>query len=423
MTTGNRPPTVRADGRGPNDLRPVTFTLGVQKWAEGSCRINVGDTEVLCAATIVDRVPPHLRGKGTGWVTAEYSMLPRATAERTDRESVKGRIGGRTHEIQRLIGRSLRGVVDLAKLGERTITVDCDVLQADGGTRTASITGAYVALSIATAKLIKAGDYRFPSPISALGVLKKLEEGEQRLSRFAVIEGWTRWDIAASLARVPDLHLRDSNEALALMDDTSAIRDLDSQATNLEGYLFPATYSYPEDTKSAAVIAGMVKRFRQEWTPERADKARALGMTPRQIVIIASLIETEAKLKEERPVIASVIYNRLHKNIALGIDSTIVYASKLAGKWRDNGKVYKSDVDRRSPYNTRLFSGLPPGPVGSPGESSIDAALNPAQTDYLYYVREPSRDDGAHNFYSKGADFDKGVRALREWERTRGAQN
>jgi ribonuclease PH len=127
----------------------VTFTLGVQKWAEGSCRIKVGDTEVLCAATIVDRVPPHLRGKGTGWVTAEYSMLPRATAERTDRESVKGRIGGRTHEIQRLIGRSLRGVVDLAKLGERTITVDCDVLQADGGTRTASITGGYVALAAA----------------------------------------------------------------------------------------------------------------------------------------------------------------------------------------------------------------------------------------------------------------------------------
>jgi ribonuclease PH len=104
---------------------------------------------VLCAATIADRVPPHLRGKGTGWVTAEYSMLPRATAERSDRESAKGRIGGRTHEIQRLIGRSLRGVVDLTRLGERTITVDCDVLQADGGTRTASITGGYVALAAA----------------------------------------------------------------------------------------------------------------------------------------------------------------------------------------------------------------------------------------------------------------------------------
>jgi ribonuclease PH len=149
MTIGNRPPTVRADGRAPSDLRPISFTLGVQKWAEGSCRIRVGDTEVLCAATISDRVPPHLRGKGTGWITAEYSMLPRATAERTDRESVRGKIGGRTHEIQRLIGRSLRDAVDLTRLGERTITVDCDVLQADGGTRTASITGGYVALAAA----------------------------------------------------------------------------------------------------------------------------------------------------------------------------------------------------------------------------------------------------------------------------------
>jgi ribonuclease PH len=148
VTIGNRP-VVRADGRAPTQLRPVTLTLGVLKWAEGSCRISMGDTEVLCAATIADRVPPHLRGKGTGWVTAEYAMLPRATAERTERESSRGRIGGRTHEIQRLIGRSLRGVVDLARLGERTVTVDCDVLQADGGTRTASITGGYVALAAA----------------------------------------------------------------------------------------------------------------------------------------------------------------------------------------------------------------------------------------------------------------------------------
>ena len=256
-----------------------------------------------------------------------------------------------------------------------------------------------------SAKLIKAGEYRFPSPITPLGVLKKLEEGEQRLSRFTVIEGWTRWDIADSLSHVDELHLRDSNEALGLMDETSAIHDLDPAATNLEGYLFPATYSYPVDTKPAAVIAGMVKRFRQEWTPERAERARALHMSPRQIVIVASLIETEAKLKEERPLIASVIYNRLNRGIALGIDSTIVYASKLAGKWRNDGRVYLSDVNRRSPYNTRMFVGLPPGPVGAPGESSIDAALNPARTDYLYYVREPSKDDGAHNFYSKEADF------------------
>jgi ribonuclease PH len=148
MTIGAAP-AQRSNGRLPGDLRPVTLTLGVQKWAEGSCLIKLGGTEVICAATIEDKIPPHLRGKGTGWVTAEYSMLPRATSERSVRESAKGRLGGRTHEIQRLVGRSLRGVIDMAKLGERTITIDCDVINADGGTRTASITGGWVALAAA----------------------------------------------------------------------------------------------------------------------------------------------------------------------------------------------------------------------------------------------------------------------------------
>ena len=137
----------RVDGRQTNQLRPVKIVPDYLKFAEGSALIRVGDTRVLCAATLEDRVPGWLRGKGTGWVTAEYSMLPRAGAERTPREASTGRIGGRTHEIQRLIGRSLRAVVNLGGLGERTLTLDCDVLQADGGTRTASITGAYVALA------------------------------------------------------------------------------------------------------------------------------------------------------------------------------------------------------------------------------------------------------------------------------------
>jgi len=168
MTIGNRPGPERSGGRGPNEMRPVSFTLGVQKWAEGSCVVRFGDTEVLCAATIADRVPPHLRGKGSGWVTAEYSMLPRATKERSDRESARGKVGGRTHEIQRLIGRSLRGVVDLTRLGERTITVDCDVLQADGGTRTASVTGGYVAM--AAAMITYGMDRHLISKIAAVSV-------------------------------------------------------------------------------------------------------------------------------------------------------------------------------------------------------------------------------------------------------------
>jgi ribonuclease PH len=143
----------RADGRSPGQLRLVRFSLDAQKWADGSCIIEMGDTRVLCAASVEDRVPPHLRGKGLGWVTAEYSMLPRATSERTQREVVRGRQGGRTMEIQRLIGRALRGVVDNSKIGDRTITIDCDVLQADGGTRTASITGGYIALVLALRKI------------------------------------------------------------------------------------------------------------------------------------------------------------------------------------------------------------------------------------------------------------------------------
>lgn len=143
----------RADGRLPHQLREVVITRGYLKHAEGSVLIEVGDTKVLCAASVEDKVPTFLRGQGMGWITAEYSMLPRATEIRNPRESSRGRIGGRTHEIQRLIGRALRSVVDLTALGERTIWIDCDVIQADGGTRTSSITGAYVAMVDALSKL------------------------------------------------------------------------------------------------------------------------------------------------------------------------------------------------------------------------------------------------------------------------------
>ncbi|GAA4185990.1 ribonuclease PH [Gryllotalpicola kribbensis] len=143
--------TLRADGRTPGQLRPVTIERGWSKQAEGSALISFGDTKVLCTASFTNGVPRWMTGQGKGWVTAEYSMLPRATNSRSDREAVKGRVGGRTHEISRLIGRSLRAVVDFKALGENTIVLDCDVLQADGGTRTASITGAYVALADALA--------------------------------------------------------------------------------------------------------------------------------------------------------------------------------------------------------------------------------------------------------------------------------
>ncbi|MBO0440223.1 ribonuclease PH [Enterococcus sp. DIV0869a] len=149
---------MRHDGRQAKELRKITIETNVYKHPEGSVVISFGDTKVICSATVEEKVPPFLRGEGTGWVTAEYSMLPRATNTRNIRESAKGKLTGRTMEIQRLIGRSLRAVIDLKKLGERSIVVDCDVVQADGGTRTASITGAFVAMKIAVDKMLKKGD-------------------------------------------------------------------------------------------------------------------------------------------------------------------------------------------------------------------------------------------------------------------------
>jgi ribonuclease PH len=173
----------RPDGRANDQLRPVTVTRNWQAYAEGSALVEFGATKVLCAASVQQGVPRWRKGSGLGWVTAEYSMLPRATLTRNDRESVKGRIGGRTHEISRLIGRSLRAAIDLSALGENSIAIDCDVLQADGGTRTAAITGAYVALADAVAWLggrdALAGSQPLVTSISAVSV--GVIDGEPRL--------------------------------------------------------------------------------------------------------------------------------------------------------------------------------------------------------------------------------------------------
>lgn len=172
----------RPDGRRPNELRPLTMERGFAKYAEGSCLITFGETKVLCTASVEDKVPPFLKGQGQGWVTAEYSMLPRATHTRTPRDSSQGKPNGRTIEIQRLVGRSLRSVVDMHGLGERTIWLDCDVLQADGGTRTASISGAFVAMvealvKLKSEKLIKTLPFQEWVAAISVGVVS----GEERL--------------------------------------------------------------------------------------------------------------------------------------------------------------------------------------------------------------------------------------------------
>jgi ribonuclease PH len=173
----------RPDGRKADELRPVTITRAWQRYPEGSALVAFGETRVLCAASVTEGVPRWRKGSGLGWVTAEYSMLPRATHTRSDRESVRGRIGGRTHEISRLIGRSLRAAIDLEALGENTVAIDCDVLQADGGTRTASVTGAYVALADAVEWLRGRKALASPRPLrtSVAAVSVGVVDGEPRL--------------------------------------------------------------------------------------------------------------------------------------------------------------------------------------------------------------------------------------------------
>jgi ribonuclease PH len=172
----------RPDGRPLDSSRPIFFQRGIAKHAEGSCLVSVGDTKVHCTASVEEKVPPFLKGLGKGWLTAEYAMLPRATHTRSQRDSSGGKPNGRSIEIQRLIGRSLRSIVDLTSLGERTIFIDCDVLQADGGTRTASISGAFVALAEALVKLKQSGsiaDFPFREWVSAVSV--GVVDGEERL--------------------------------------------------------------------------------------------------------------------------------------------------------------------------------------------------------------------------------------------------
>ena len=267
--------------------------------------------------------------------------------------------------------------------------------------------------------LIQAGDYQFPSPISPIGVLNLLKTGGLVPFKFTIIEGWTRWDIAHAIAAMPALKMPKAQNAFALMNDTSSIKDLDPKATNLEGYLFPDTYAVHSTTTAKDIVEASVKRFHEVWKEHLAAPSKERGLTPHQVVTTASIIETEAKLPKERPIVASVIYNRLRQKINLSVDCTVIYASKLAGKWKNDGKVYLSDVNRDSPYNTRKVIGLPPGPVGSPGLASMEATLHPASTNYIYYVRDPNKNDGTHNFYVSAADFEKGVQALRNWEARR----
>lgn len=261
---------------------------------------------------------------------------------------------------------------------------------------------------------IQAGEFQFDSPITPLQVLKELEKGEDRTSKLTIPEGFTRFDIAKRIAdRFPQTPPMDEKEALALMNDTTLIKDINPTAKNLEGYMYPSTYNFPRGTTAQTIIKTTVEQFKKIWKSEYTLKAQQMGKTPEQIVTIASLIETESKTENERPIVASVIYNRLNKGIALGIDQSAVYVAKMENRW--DGTIYKSTVEVDSPYNTRKYAGLPPGPISSVSESAIKAALNPAQTDYIYYVLNVDKNDGTHNFYSSAGEFEKGKAAYQIW--------
>jgi UPF0755 protein len=268
--------------------------------------------------------------------------------------------------------------------------------------------------SFGDASKIQAGEYQFASPITPLEVLKEMEKGEERTVKLTIPEGFTRFDIAKRLAeKFPGTPPMDEKAILTLMDDVSLIKDFDPQAKNLEGYLFPSTYSFPKETTPKQIIKAMVEQFKKAWRPEWNERARALGRTPHEIVTIASLIETESPHEAERPIVASVIYNRIAKNIPLGIDQTAVYIAKMQNRW--DGTIHKSDLEVDSPYNTRRFGGIPPGAISSVSESSLKAALNPAQTDYIFYVLDVSKTDGSSLFFNNARDFERAKADYQRW--------
>lgn len=250
---------------------------------------------------------------------------------------------------------------------------------------------------------IKAGEYRFAEPLSTIQVLDRLVAGDVYTFPVTIPEGLTFLETAEHLARLglgEESRLREAFE-----EGREAVADLDPVATNLEGYLYPTTYRFSRSVQPGEVTRTMVAQFKQIFGELRRARAKELGLTPRQVVTLASVIEKETGVPEERPLIGSVFLNRLGRGMPLQSDPTIIYALKLEGRY--HGNLSKSDLDLDSPYNTYRFPGLPPGPIASPGEASIDAVLFPADSSYLYFV---SKNDGSHQFSSTYAEHIDAVR-------------
>lgn len=259
---------------------------------------------------------------------------------------------------------------------------------------------------------LKAGDYKFPSPISPLQAIEKIRRGEVYLERVTIPEGFNRFEIAEAFATKTDKAT--AEEFLRLMEDQTPIKRIAPAARNLEGYLFPDTYNYNSKTTPEDLIQTMVNRFDEVFTPEWSMRASQLGLTVHQVVTLASIIEKEAKVPDERPHIASVFFNRLKLGMPLASDPTFIYAAILAGDY-DGNPNQRRYRDRPSPYNTYLVSGLPPGPIASPGRASLEAVLHPANTDDLYFVVNGT--GGRHKFSRTAAEHDAAVEEYRRQQR------
>ncbi|WP_342644651.1 endolytic transglycosylase MltG [Mucilaginibacter sp. CSA2-8R] len=286
-------------------------------------------------------------------------------------------------------------------------------LQADGILTSETPLKVYMKMT-GTGNALQAGEYQFKSPITPLEVLDELKKGKLRTVNLTIPEGFTRFDIAKRIAdQFPQNQPSGQEAILKLMDDVSLIKDIDPDAKNLEGYMYPNTYSFPRSVSTQAIIKTMVDEFKKVWNSGYAAQAAKQNLTPHKIITIASLIETESRFDDERPVVASVIYNRIKKGMPLGIDQTAVYIAKMENRW--DGVINRSDLDSDSPYNTRKIIGLPPGPISSVSESSLKAALQPASTTYLYYVLDVEKNDKSHHFYSTAAEFETGKAAYQAW--------
>jgi len=256
-------------------------------------------------------------------------------------------------------------------------------------------------------RTLKAGEYIFDRPLSAVEVFRKLERGEVRLYPLRIPEGLTRWEIADEVAQ---MQLASREAFLAATENTSLIRDLAPEATTLEGYLFPDTYNFARPSDPAQIVRTMVEHFRRVHESLQTPGESPRKLKKHELVTLASLVEEETGLAEERGLVAAVFYNRLERGMVLACDPTVIYAKRLANGGAFDGTIRVSDLEHKSPYNTYLNAGLPPGPIASPGRASLEAALAPPESKHLFFV---SNTRGGHFFAATSAEHSRNVARYR----------